>query len=76
MIIEITGSSSSVEVIPSREWKGAPFLADPWELSTAKAARLFGFRSLFSPAMARQRLTSAIEFCRKEMATNNAGHLA
>lgn len=76
MIIEITGSSSSVEVIPAREWKGAPFLADPWELSTAKAERLFGYRSLFSPAMARQRLASAIELCRKEMATQSPGHLA
>ena len=54
MIIGVTDSSSPLEVIPAREWKGAQFLADPWELSTAKAERLFGYRSLFSPAMARQ----------------------
>ncbi len=76
MIIEITGSSSSLEVIPAREWKGAQFLADPWELSTAKAARLFGYRSLFSPAMARRRLENAIALCRQEMTSNDAGHLA
>jgi len=76
IIIEVTGSSSSLEVIPSREWKGAPFLADPWELSTAKAERLFGFRSLFSPATARRRLSDAIALCRQEMSANGAGHVA
>ncbi len=40
MIIEVTDSSSSLEVIPAREWKGAPFLADSWELSTSKAEQL------------------------------------
>jgi nucleoside-diphosphate-sugar epimerase len=67
MIIGIAGSSSPVEVIPSREWKGAQFLADPWELSTAKAERLFGYHSLFSPAEARKRLENAIRICRQEM---------
>jgi len=76
MIIGVTGSSSSVEVIPSREWQGAKFLADPWELSTAKAKRLFGYRSLFSPATARQRLENAIEQCRQEMAIHGPNHAA
>jgi UDP-glucose 4-epimerase len=60
MILEVSGSSSSLEAIPAKEWKGAPFLADPWELSIAKAERLFGYRSLLSPAIARQRLEKAI----------------
>ncbi|TSA47518.1 MAG: NAD(P)-dependent oxidoreductase [Deltaproteobacteria bacterium] len=60
MIIQTTDSSSSLEVIPAREWKGAQFLADSWELSIAKAERLFDFRSLLSPATARQRLEKAI----------------
>jgi UDP-glucose 4-epimerase len=67
MIIEAADSSSSVEVIPTREWKGAQFLADSWELSTAKAERLFDYRSLFSPSMARQRLEKALERCREEV---------
>jgi len=67
MILEVTGSSSSPEVIPAREWKGAPFLADPWELSIAKAERLFDYRSLFSPTIARQRLKKAVELCREEI---------
>jgi UDP-glucose 4-epimerase len=67
MILEISDSSSSLEVIPAREWKGAPFLADPWELSTSKAEHIFGYRSLFSPLVAGQRLKKAIELCRKEI---------
>ena len=66
MIIEVTGSSSSLEVIPAGEWAGAPFLADSWELSIARAQRLFDYRSLFSPAVARQRLEKAIAQGRRE----------
>jgi UDP-glucose 4-epimerase len=60
MVMEAVGSSSSLEVIPAREWKGAQFLADSWELSIAKAERFFDFRSLLSAATARQRLQRAI----------------
>ncbi len=60
MIIDVTGSSSFLDVIPAGEWKGAPFLADSWELSIAKAQRLFDYRSLFSHAIARQHLEKAI----------------
>lgn len=60
MIIDVSGSSSSLEVVPAGEWKGAKFLSDSWELSAAKAERLFDYRSLFSPSMARQRLEQAI----------------
>jgi len=71
MIIEAAGSSSSLEVIPAREWKGAQFLADSWELSTGKAEHRFGYRSLFSPSTARQRLKEAIELCRKEIGSKS-----
>lgn len=71
MILEVTGSSSSLEVIPAREWKGAQFLADPWELSIAKAERLFDYRSLFSPSIARQRLKKAVELCREEIGSKS-----
>jgi UDP-glucose 4-epimerase len=60
MIIDVSGSSSFLEVIPAREWKGAKFLSDSWELSAAKAGRLFDYSSLFSPSIARQRLKKAI----------------
>ncbi len=67
MIIEAADSSSALEVIPAREWKGAQFMADSWELSTAKAERLFDYRSLFSSSMARQRLENALARCREEI---------
>ena len=67
MIIESAESSSPLEVIPAGAWKGAPFLADPWELSTAKAERLFDYRSSFSPSVARQRIAQALGECRADL---------
>lgn len=67
MIIAAAASSSPLDVIPRAEWQGAHFLADPWELSTAKAERLFRYRSLFSPTTARQRLAKAIARYREEL---------
>ena len=63
IIIEVTNSSSPLEVIPAKEWKGAPFLADAWKLSTAKAERVFAYRPTLSPSEARQRLKEAIAQC-------------
>jgi UDP-glucose 4-epimerase len=67
IIIEVTHSSSPLEVIPAKEWKGPPFLADAWELSTGKAERLFAYRSLLSHLTARQRLKEAIAKCYKDI---------
>ena len=67
MIIDATDSSSPLEVIPAREWRGAQFLADSWRLSAAKAEQLFGYRSLYSPAAARQRLGKAIAQYREDL---------
>ena len=68
MIVGITGSSSPVVVVPRHAWDGAEFLADPWNLSTAKAARLLGWRTSFAPEAARHRLRQAIEACHLAMA--------
>lgn len=67
MILRVTGSSSALAIVPARQWKGAQFLADPWELSIVKAERLLGYRSLFSPSAARQRLEKAIASYREEL---------
>ncbi|OGA61203.1 MAG: hypothetical protein A3G81_00515 [Betaproteobacteria bacterium RIFCSPLOWO2_12_FULL_65_14] len=67
IIMDVTDSSSSLEVFPGREWRGAQFLADSWELSSAKAERLFGYRSLFSPSTARQKLEKAIALYREDL---------
>jgi UDP-glucose 4-epimerase len=60
MIVAATDSPSRVDAVPVGEWRGAPFLADSWELSTAKAEQAFAYRSLFPPAVARHRLKEAI----------------
>ena len=67
IIIEVTNSSSPLEVIPAKEWKGAPFLADAWKLRTAKAERVFAYRPTLSPSEARQRLKEAIAQCYRTM---------
>jgi nucleoside-diphosphate-sugar epimerase len=67
IIIEVTDSSSPLEVIPSKEWKGPPFLADIWKLSTDKAERLFIYQSALSHLMAKQKLKEAIAQCYREI---------
>lgn len=67
IIIEVAHSSSRLEIIPAKEWKGPAFLADAWELSTDKAERLFAYRSLLSPPIARQKLREAIAQCYQVM---------
>jgi UDP-glucose 4-epimerase len=68
IIIDVTHSSSPLEVIPAKEWKGPAFLADVWELSTGKAERLFAYRSTLSHLTARQRLKEAIAKCYEDIA--------
>jgi UDP-glucose 4-epimerase len=68
IIIEVTHSSSPLEVIPAKEWKGPSFLADAWELSTGKAERLFAYRTVLSHLTARQRLKEAIAKCYQDIA--------
>jgi len=67
IIIEVTDSSSPLEVIPAGEWKGPTFLADIWELSTDKAERLFTYRPTLPHLTARQRLKKAIAQCYKDI---------
>jgi UDP-glucose 4-epimerase len=69
MILRVTASSSRLDVVPAREWRGAQFLAERWELSTRKAERLFGYRSAFFPVTARRRLEQAIARYRDELRT-------
>jgi len=67
IIIEVTNSSSPLEVIPAGEWKGPSFLADIWELSIEKAEQFFTYRSTLSYLTAKQRLKEAIAKCYKDM---------
>jgi len=67
IIIDVTNSSSSLEVIPAGAWKGPAFLADIWKLSTGKAERLFTYRSTLSHLSAEQRLKEATARCYRDL---------
>jgi len=67
IIIEVTNSFSPLEVIPAKDWKGPPFLADIWKLSTGKAERLFTYQSTLSDLRAHQRLKEAITRCYRDI---------
>ncbi len=67
IIIEVTNSFSPLEVIPAKDWKGPPFLADIWKLSTGKAERLFTYQSTLSDLRAYQRLKEAIARCYRDI---------
>jgi len=67
IIIEVTNSFSPLEVIPAKDWKGPPFLADIWELSIEKAEQYFTYRSTLSYLTAKQRLKGAIAKCYNDM---------
>ncbi len=43
IVREVTGSTSQIRSTPSSEWKGSPFLADPWELDDTSARQLVGY---------------------------------
>lgn len=44
MIVHLTESNSSVQLIPPNEWQGPAFLNEFWDLSWEKADRDLGFK--------------------------------
>jgi UDP-glucose 4-epimerase len=60
MVVEVTGSSATVEVVPVAEWKGAAFLADRWQLDDRKIREKLGFKPARDPAGVRETLRRAI----------------
>jgi len=60
MVVEVTGSSTRVEVVPVEDWKGAVFLADRWELDDRKIREKLGFKPTRDPAGVREALRRAI----------------
>jgi len=69
MVRDVTGSRSGIRCIPREEWKGAAFLADPWELSDSLARELLGYRPMEAPA-AKASLKVAIANCWEAMRRN------
>jgi nucleoside-diphosphate-sugar epimerase len=60
MVVEVTGSSARVEVVPVEEWKGAVFLADRWELDDRRIREKLKFKPARDPAGLREALRRAI----------------
>lgn len=60
MVLEVTGSSAGVAVVPPAEWTGAAFLADRWELDDRRIREKLGFKPARDPAGVREALRRAI----------------
>lgn len=60
IILEVTGSSAPIRVIPKAEWTGAAFLADRWELDERRIRAELGFKPARDPAGVRAALEDAI----------------
>ncbi|MBI5166135.1 MAG: hypothetical protein HY998_00150 [candidate division NC10 bacterium] len=67
MVVEVTGSSSEIKVIPREEWKGSAFLADPWALDDHRAREILGYRPGQEEPEAKTSLKAAIAHCWKAM---------
>jgi len=67
MVMEVTGSSSEIKVIPREEWKGSAFLADPWALDDHRAREILGYRPGQEEPEAKTSLKAAIAHCWKAM---------
>jgi UDP-glucose 4-epimerase len=60
MVVDATGSAAPVRVIPSAEWAGAAFLADPWQLDDRKVRAQLGFTPARDALSVRAALGQAI----------------
>ncbi len=63
MIVRLTESSSSIQLIPSNEWQGPAFLNEAWDLSWEKAERDLGFKPSHSNEEMRSQLVKALQKC-------------
>lgn len=60
LILDVTGSTAPVRVVPRAEWTGAAFLADRWELDDRRIRTELGFKPTRDPAGLRLALRDAI----------------
>ncbi len=72
MVVEVTGSSGRVEVVPQTEWTGAAFLADRWELDDRKIRESLGFKPARDATGVREALRRAIAQAWQRVAKQNS----
>ena len=63
MIINLTQSTSTLQLVPSDRWQGPAFLNEVWDLSWEKAEKNLGFEPSHSKEGARSQFTKAIQKC-------------
>ncbi|MBP1775567.1 MAG: NAD-dependent epimerase/dehydratase [candidate division NC10 bacterium] len=69
LILDVTGSTAPIRVVPRAEWTGAAFLADRWELDDRRIRTELGFKPTRDPAGLRQALRDAIAATWKSLRT-------
>ena len=60
MVVEVTGASSPIEVVPRSAWTGAAFLADRWELDDRRVREELGLKPGRDETGVREALRRAI----------------
>jgi UDP-glucose 4-epimerase len=63
MIINLTHSKSSIQLVPSDQWKGPAFLNEVWDLSWDKAKEYLGYNPSHSEETIRSHFTNALQKC-------------
>ncbi|SMB98676.1 UDP-glucose 4-epimerase [Thermanaeromonas toyohensis ToBE] len=69
MIIDLTGSNSTLNLIPSARWRGPTFLNEVWDLSWDKLARELGYRPQVKIPEMRAMFTKALKNCIAQVKT-------
>jgi nucleoside-diphosphate-sugar epimerase len=63
MIISLTNSKSSIDLIPSDRWNGPAFLNEVWDLSWEKAERELGYTPERTRDQMQSQLSKALQAC-------------
>jgi len=67
MIIDITNSSSVIQLVESEKWTGPAFLNEAWDLSWDKASRLLGYSPQYTASEAKSRFREALRACTEQI---------
>jgi nucleoside-diphosphate-sugar epimerase len=63
MIVDLTHSNSTIQLVPSDQWKGPAFLNEVWDLSWDKAKHDLGYEPEYSTERIRSLFVEALRNC-------------
>jgi len=72
-VLEAAGACTTVRVLPEEEWTGPLFLLGKWELSTALAEEVLGYRPRGGPEWERSTLREAVSSLVRKVQRGGAG---